>query len=67
VVNVLSKSSVKLNKSVYDRAAAQAEKAGYSGVQEFIEHVLERELARLEEAATADDVAKKLKGLGYIE
>jgi hypothetical protein len=64
---VLSKSSIKLNKSLYDRAAAQAEKAGYSGVQEFIEHVLERELARLEEAATAEDVTRKLKGLGYIE
>ena len=64
---MLSKSSIKLNKSLYDRAAAQTEKAGYSGVQEFIEHVLERELARLEEAATAEDVTRKLKGLGYIE
>ena len=64
---MLSKSSVKLTKSLYERAAAQAEKAGYTGVQEFIEHVLERELARLEEAATADDVTRKLTGLGYLE
>jgi hypothetical protein len=64
---VLSKTSVKLSKSLLERAALQAEKAGYSGVQEFVEHVLERELARLEEAATADEVTKKLKGLGYLE
>ena len=64
---MLSKNSIKLNKSLYDRAAQHAGAAGYSSVQEFIEHVLERELARLEEAATADDVTKKLKGLGYLE
>jgi hypothetical protein len=64
---MLSKTSIKINKALYDRAAKHSQAAGYSGVQEFIEHVLERELARLEEAATADEVTKKLKGLGYLE
>jgi Arc/MetJ-type ribon-helix-helix transcriptional regulator len=62
-----SKASVKLNKSLYERAQTHAEKAGYSSVDEFVQHLLERELARLEDSASRDDVESKLKGLGYLE
>jgi hypothetical protein len=43
------------------------EKAGYSSLEEFIEHAMERDLARLEEANSKEELIKKLKGLGYIE
>ena len=62
-----SKTSVKLNKTLCQRAARVAEKAGYSSVEEFMEHVLEKELAHFEEADSKDEVIKKLKGLGYLE
>ncbi len=62
-----SKASVKLNKTLCQRAARVAEKAGYSSVEEFMEHVLEKELAHFEEADSKEEVIKKLKGLGYIE
>lgn len=62
-----SKTSVKLNKALYERARTHAEKVGYSSVEEFVEHVLEREMANLEESSTRDDVESKLKGLGYLE
>jgi len=44
---------------------------GYSSTEEFIEHVLEREVAR-EVAKVADDqpdeeVVRRLRGLGYID
>ena len=59
---------MKLNKSLCERAAKAATKAGYSSVEEFIEHAIEKELARLEPATdNRDDVLKKLKGLGYLE
>jgi ectoine hydroxylase-related dioxygenase (phytanoyl-CoA dioxygenase family) len=61
------KTAVKLNKSLYDRAKQHAEAAGYSSVEEFVEHVLEKELARLEESSSRADVEQKLKGLGYLE
>lgn len=64
---LLSKASIKVNKSLYERAKAHSEKAGYSSVDEFVQHVLERELARLEESASREDVESKLKGLGYLE
>ena len=62
-----SKTSVKLNKQLCDRAKAHADKAGYSSLEEFIQHVLERELAKLEETSSRDDVEAKLKGLGYLK
>jgi hypothetical protein len=66
-VDVLSKTTVKLNKSLCQRAAKVAQTAGYSSVEEFLEHVLEKELAHFEESDSKEDVIKKLKGLGYLE
>jgi len=43
------------------------EKAGYSSLEEFIEHAMEKDLAHLEEADSKEDLIKKLKGLGYLE
>jgi hypothetical protein len=62
-----SKTSVKLNKDLCDRARRHAEKLGYSPLEEFLQHLLERETAKVEEASAREDVEKKLKGLGYLE
>ena len=59
--------TVKLKKTICDRARLVAEKAGYSSLEEFIEHALEKDLARLEEAESKEDLIHKLKGLGYLE
>jgi hypothetical protein len=62
-----SKTSVKLNKDLCDRARAHAEKLGYSSLEEFVQHLLEREMAKLEESSSREEVENKLKGLGYLE
>jgi len=62
-----SKENVKLNKALCDRARVLVEKAGYSSLEEFIEHAIERDLARLEDADSKEELIKKLKGLGYLE
>lgn len=62
-----SKTTVKLSKTLCDRARVLVEKAGYSSLEEFIEHAIERDLTRLEEAGSKEDLIKKLKGLGYLE
>ena len=59
--------SIKLNSDLWQRIQDCAEKAGYSSAQEFIEHVLEKELARAEEAESREEVERRLKGLGYLE
>ena len=62
-----SKTSVRLSKPPCDRARAHAGKAGYSSLEEFIQQVLEREMAELEEASSRYEVEAKLKGLGNLE
>jgi len=59
--------TIKLNKNLWERIRRCARAAGYSSAQEFVEHVLEKELARLEDAESDEEIVKKLKGLGYLE
>ena len=40
--------------------------AGYSSVEEFITHALEKEIKHLDEAGSEEEIKKRLKGLGYI-
>lgn len=62
-----SSNSVKLDKDLFDRIKKCADLAGYSSPQEFIVHVLEKELAKIEEGESDEEILKKLQGLGYIE
>lgn len=59
--------SVKLKKATWQRVKQCSEAAGYASPEEFVEHVLERELAKLEDAASDAEIVNKLKGLGYLE
>ena len=59
-------SGVKLDKALVARAKRYADLAGYSSVEEFISHVLERELAKLDGSDSEEEIKRKLKGLGYI-
>lgn len=59
-------SGIKLDKALLARVKRYADLAGYSSVDEFITHVLEKELAKLEGSDSEEDIKKKLKGLGYL-
>lgn len=59
--------SIKLNKDLWAKVKKVAMAAGYSSPKEFVEHVLEREIAKLEEAQTDQEIVARLKGLGYID
>jgi hypothetical protein len=59
-------SGIKLDKALLARVKRYADLAGYSSVDEFITHVLEKELAKLEGSDSEEEIKKKLKGLGYI-
>ncbi len=52
---------------MYERLTKAALRAGYASTDEFVKHVLEREVANLEEASAEEEVEKQLRGLGYIE
>jgi metal-responsive CopG/Arc/MetJ family transcriptional regulator len=60
-------SNIKLKKELLSKVKKVAAAGGYSSPEEFIEHVLEREIAKLEDAHSDEEIARKLKGLGYID
>lgn len=64
---MLKQPSVKLRKELWERVKRCAGLAGYSSPEEFVEHIIERELAKLEDAETDEQVLNKLKGLGYLQ
>lgn len=59
--------TIKLSKALAARVRKCAEAGGYSSPDEFVEHVLEKELASLEDTEAGEEIARKLKGLGYLE
>ncbi len=62
----MGKAKVKLEKELLEKVKKFARLAGYSSPEEFVTHCLEKELAKLEESDSEEEVKKKLKGLGYI-
>jgi len=57
---------IKISKELMDKIKKYADIAGYSSPEEFITHALEKEIAKLEESDSDEDVKKRLRGLGYI-
>ena len=62
----MGQAKVKLDKGLLEKIKKFAALAGYTSPQEFITHCLEKEIAKLEESDSEEEVKKKLKGLGYI-
>lgn len=60
-------SKIKIDVNLYERVKKIAEKAGYATPEEFVIHVIEKELSVLESADSDADVTERLRGLGYIE
>ena len=58
---------IKIDSNLYDRLKKVSEIAGYSSPEEFVIHMIEKELSKLEEADNDQEVIDRLKGLGYLE
>ena len=54
---------MEFDKALWSRIKKHAEAQGYSGPEEFVVHVVERELA----ASEPEQDTEKLKGIGYID
>ena len=59
--------SIKIDKALWGRVKKVADAGGYSSPEEFVQHVLEKELAKFDSGASDEEIAKKLQGLGYID
>jgi metal-responsive CopG/Arc/MetJ family transcriptional regulator len=62
----MADAKVKIDKALLDKIKKYAEMSGYSSVEEFITHCLEKEVAKIEEVDSEEEIKKRLKGLGYI-
>lgn len=62
-----SSNSIKLEQALFDRVKRCAEAGGYSSPQEFVVHVLDKELSQIEDGASDEEIMQKLQGLGYLE
>ena len=58
---------IKLDGQLYDRVKRIAEAAGYPSPEEFIVHIIEKELSVLETTESDEEVTERLRGLGYLE
>ena len=57
---------IKIENDLYDRVRQYSKIAGYSSAEEFVTHILEKELSSVDEADSEEEVKKRLQGLGYI-
>ncbi len=58
---------IKIDKDLLEKVKRAARIAGYSSTEEFVQHVLEREIAKLEEGGDSEEeIRKRMQGLGYI-
>jgi hypothetical protein len=58
---------IKLDPRLLERATRVSQAAGYSSVDEFITHTLERAVSQLEDAGgDEEELKRRLKGLGYL-
>lgn len=62
----MGKAKIKIDKDLMNKIKKYAEMAGYSSLEEFITHCLEKEISKIEESDSEEEIKKKLKGLGYI-
>ena len=58
---------IKIDDNLYDRVKKIAQVAGYASAEEFIVHIIEKELGQLEKSDDEKAVLERLRGLGYIE
>ena len=62
---MFSTKRIKISRELFEQLTERAEQIGYSSVDEFIAHVLEKQVS--DSGADEDQAREQLKGLGYIE
>ena len=58
---------IKIDKDLMEKIKKYSSIAGYSSPEEFVQHVLEREIAKFDkDGGDEDEIRKRMQGLGYI-
>ena len=59
-------SKIEIDADLLEKAKLYAKNLGYSSVGKFVEHLLEKEMAKDDSEDSEEEVKKRLRGLGYI-
>jgi len=60
-------SKIRVDKDLLEKVKKYSGMAGYASPEEFVQHVLEREIAKFEEGGDSEEeIRKRMQGLGYI-
>jgi hypothetical protein len=57
---------VKIEKGLLKKAKRYSATAGYPSVEEFIQHLIEREISKTEQTDSEAELKKRMQGLGYL-
>ena len=57
---------IKLEKALHQQASELAERLGYSSVDEFVTHLLEKAIDDAKDEESDEAIRKRLQGLGYL-
>ena len=58
---------IKIDKDLMEKIKKYSAIAGYSSPEEFVQHVLEREISKFDkDGGDEDEIRKRMQGLGYI-
>jgi len=63
----MSKPAVEFNKELWARIKQHSDAAGYSSPLEFVQHVIEKELAKTATPVSEEEAGRKLQGIGYLD
>ncbi len=66
---MFGKNKIELDKELMEKVKKMSSIAGYSSADEFVTHMLEKEIAKIEgdgPPLTEEEIKKRLQGLGYI-
>jgi len=57
---------IRIEKELFNKIKMYSEIAGYSSVEEFVSHALQKAITKLEDVESEEEIRKTMKGLGYI-
>ncbi len=63
----MATTKIELDKALWAQVQEHAASAGYSSPEEFLQHLIEKELAKSAEPVSSESAALKVRGIGYMD
>jgi hypothetical protein len=64
---IMFEPKIRINKALYELVEQKADEEGYSSIDEYVTHILEKAVANAGENASEEEIRERLRGLGYLK